>query len=50
LTSTRVQVCGNAKLPFPAAQYEHKDGGGQLSLGEGALALHIAQLNPVIYV
>jgi hypothetical protein len=45
-----VQVCGNAKLPLPQAQYEHQQGGGQISLGEGAVALHIAQLNPVIYV
>lgn len=46
----RMQVCGNARLPLPAAQFEHTDGRGELSLGEGAAALHIAQLNPVIYV
>jgi hypothetical protein len=45
-----MQVCGNAKLPLPAAQFESGDGGGQLMLGEGEFAMHLAQLNPVIYV
>jgi hypothetical protein len=48
--STSMQVCGNAKLPLPAAQFESGDGGGQLMLGEGEFAMHLAQLNPVIYV
>lgn len=45
-----MQVCGNAKLPLPAAQFESGDGGGQLMLGEGEFAMHLAQLNPVVYV
>jgi hypothetical protein len=46
-----VQICGNAKLPLPAAQYEeHEDVGGAVALGEGSVELNIAQLNPVIYV
>ena len=49
-----VQICGNVKLPLPAAQYDlgsSSDGvAGSLSLGEGALEVNIAQINPVLYV
>jgi hypothetical protein len=46
------QVCGNVKLPLPAAQYDHEEGAGDgaLAFGEGSVELNIAQLNPVIYV
>lgn len=45
------QVCGNVKLPLPAAQFEEDEAGdGSLGFGEGSLELNIAQLNPVIYV
>jgi len=49
-----MQVCGNVKLPLPAAQYDFSSSNdgvtGSLCLGEGALEVNIAQINPVLYV
>lgn len=49
-----MQVCGNVKLPLPVAQYDvgsaHNSMPGALSLGEGALDVNVAQINPVLYV
>eukprot|EP00892_Ulva_mutabilis_P002406 jgi/Ulvmu1/12166/UM085_0030.1 len=50
----KIEVCGNIKLPLPAAQYDlgsaHNGVTGSLSLGEGALEVNVAQINPVLYV
>lgn len=47
----RLEVCGNVQLPLPAAQYQAgPEGSSTIDLGEGPLALHIAELNPIIYV
>lgn len=43
-----LEVCGNVRLPSPAARYSPES--GQLVLGEGALCLHVAQVNAVVHV
>lgn len=42
------QVCGNVRLPSPAARYSPQS--GQLMLGEGAFQLHLAQVNAVVHM
>jgi hypothetical protein len=50
-TFSCAQVCGNIKLPLPTAQFEERETGDvSLGLGEGAVELNIAQINPVLYV
>jgi hypothetical protein len=46
----RAQVCGNVKIPLPAAEYQGGPEDHAISLGQGSLGLHIAEVNPVIYV
>jgi hypothetical protein len=41
-----VEVCGAAALPAPAARYSAAD--GALALGDGALRLHVAEVNAVL--
>lgn len=43
-----LEVCGNVRLPSPAARYSPES--GQLVLGEGAFHLHVAQVNAVVHV
>ncbi|EFN56880.1 expressed protein [Chlorella variabilis] len=43
-----LEVCGNVRLPSPAARYSPES--GQLVLGEGGFHLHVAQVNAVVHV
>ena len=46
-----LQVCGNVRLPTPSARYSPGSAAGQqLVLGEGALHVHVAQVNAVVHV
>ncbi|KAL4854252.1 putative oxidoreductase YhdF [Chlorella vulgaris] len=43
-----LEVCGNVRLPSPAARYSPE--AGQLVLGEGAFHIHVAQVNAVVHI
>ena len=43
------EVCGHLTLPLPRAEFHaHTGGGGRLTVGEGGLGMHVAQINAVI--
>ena len=43
------EVCGHLTLPLPRAEFHaHTWGGGRLTVGEGGLGMHVAQINAVI--
>ena len=43
------EVCGHLTLPLPRAEFHARTGGGgRLTVGEGGLGMHVAQINAVI--
>lgn len=44
------QVCGAAQLPVPSARYSMGAERTEVSVGDGAFHLHVAQVNAILHL
>lgn len=48
--TTSWQVCGAAQLPVPSARYSMGAERTEVSVGDGAFHLHVAQVNAILHL
>ena len=48
--ATSWQVCGAAQLPVPSARYSMGENRTEVSVGDGAFHLHVAQINAILHL